>query len=71
MAFEQKPNSGALFKNERKNSEKQPDFTGTIDIEGEQFKLAGWSRVSKKGTKFISLSVKTDKRERANDDDIF
>ena len=51
-------NSGALFKNDEKESEKHPDYRGTIDIEGREFWLSGWIKTSKKGTKFMSLAVK-------------
>lgn len=71
MPFEQKENSGALFKNERKQKETHPDFTGTINVAGASFRLSGWSRQSKKGTKFISLAIKPDEREQGGDDDIF
>ena len=52
-----KNNSGALFKNDKKKTEKQPDFTGEIVIEDKKFRLAGWKRVSPKGTAFISLKA--------------
>jgi hypothetical protein len=41
-------NRGVLFTNKKKN-EKQPDFTGQINIEG---------KTSAKGTEFTSLSVR-------------
>lgn len=52
-------NRGALFKNDRKApGTKQPDYRGTIDVDGVEYELAGWVRESKKGVKFLSLSVK-------------
>lgn len=59
MAYEQKENSGVLFDNrDRKKSEKQPDYRGTINLAGEEWELVGWIRTSKDGTKkFLSLKV--------------
>lgn len=56
MAYDN--NSGALFKNDRKKTEKHPDFTGTINVNGDEFYLSGWSKEAQQsGKKFISLSV--------------
>lgn len=51
-------NRGVLFKNLEKQSEKHPDYRGDIDVNGQQFYLAAWIKESKKGTKYMSLSVK-------------
>lgn len=57
MAFEQKDNSGALFRNARKQTEKQPDYTGSITISGQQYDLSAWLKDSK-GGKFFSLAIR-------------
>lgn len=57
MAFEQKPNSGALFVNNRKESEKHPDWSGSALIEGREFWISGWTKTGAKGD-FYSLSFK-------------
>ena len=51
-------NSGALFRNQKKETEKHPDHTGTINVEGREFWLSAWIKTSKSGQKFFSLSVK-------------
>ena len=51
-------NRGSLFKNEKKTEEKHPDLNGSINIEGTDYWISGWSKVSKGGQKFISLSVR-------------
>lgn len=57
MAYEQKPNSGTIFKNERKTATNHPDYTGTWkDANGTEWQLAAWVKDGKKG-KFLSLSA--------------
>ena len=60
-------NRGAMFVNSYKEEgDNRPDFTGQIDVEGTEYKIAGWKRTSeKKGTRFISLSI--DKKEEKED----
>lgn len=52
-------NRGILFPNDKKESLKQPDFRGSINIEGIDYWLSGWSRED--GS--ISLS-RGDKKDR-------
>jgi len=42
----------------RKKIPKHADYRGEINVNGEQFWLNAWLKTSKKGTKFLSLSVK-------------
>jgi hypothetical protein len=53
-----KRNAGVLFKNTRKENEQHSDYSGELDIHGTKFWLNGWVRVSKAGTKFLSISLK-------------
>lgn len=50
-------NRGALFKNDDKQSEKHPDYKGSINIDGVEYWLSSWIKTSKQGNKFMSLSV--------------
>jgi|AntDeeMinimDraft_6_1070357.scaffolds.fasta_scaffold02140_4 uncharacterized protein (DUF736 family) len=50
-------NSGALFVNERKEKDTHPDFTGRINVEGKDYWVSSWLKVSKAGKKFMSLAV--------------
>jgi len=67
--WEERPNSGSLFFNQKKQSDKAPDFTGTVTIGEElaelirkspgsvQFRLAGWKKVTSAGNNWLSISV--------------
>lgn len=54
--YEQKDNSGALFKNDKKESEKQPDYRGECVVNGKELAVSAWIKTSAKGTKYMSLS---------------
>ncbi len=54
---ERKPNSGALFKNDRKTQDTHPDYSGSINVAGVDYWLSGYLKEGTKG-KFFSLTVK-------------
>jgi hypothetical protein len=56
MAYEQRDNSGTLFKNDRKESTKHPDYKGTIMVDGREYWLSAWIKDGQRG-KFMSLAV--------------
>lgn len=58
MAYELRDNSGSLFKNKRKEQENHPDSTGTVMVEGVEYFINGWTKVTKDGEKWVSLSFK-------------
>ena len=51
-------NRGSLFKNDKKLEDRHPDMNGSINIEGTEYWISGWKKVSKAGSGFISLSVR-------------
>jgi len=50
-------NSGVLFKNDDKSSEKHPDYKGSLNVNGVDYWLSSWLKTSKAGAKYMSLSV--------------
>ena len=58
MAFEQKNNSGSLFKNERKETESQPTHTGSVMVDGKEYYISAWVKTGKNDTRFFSLAFK-------------
>lgn len=50
-------NRGILFTNHKKTSEKSPDYTGQININGVDHFLSAWNKRSKAGNVFLSLSI--------------
>jgi hypothetical protein len=49
---------GALFKNTDKAKPTDRDYGGEVNIEGREFWISGWAHTSKKGAKYLSLSLK-------------
>jgi hypothetical protein len=54
--------TGALFTNDRKENDKQPDYNGSCEVEGKQYWVAGWKKKIKNGDRagqtFMSLAFK-------------
>ena len=65
MAFEQRDNTGALFKNNEKDSDTHPDYRGNLNVDGTEFWLSAWIKTSKQGMKYMSLSIKPKNAEAA------
>lgn len=51
-------NSGAIFKNDRKQKETHPDLGGVLNVEGKDYYINAWKKTSKAGDPFYSLSIK-------------
>lgn len=48
---------GVLFPNENKRTSKSPDMTGKCQIGGKEYRLAAWTQRSRKGDRYLSVSV--------------
>lgn len=59
MPYEQKPNTGSLFRNDRKESDSHPDYKGSALIDGlGDCWLDAWINTAKDGSKYMSLKIK-------------
>ena len=55
-------NTGGLFKNDKGDNEKRPDYRGSININGAEYWLSAWIRTAGEnsktpGQKFLSLKA--------------
>ena len=64
MAYEIRPNSGSLFKNE-KQKETHPDYKGTALINGVEMWMSSWLKTGANGTKFMSFSFQPKEQQQA------
>lgn len=65
MSSTQQPNKhgnfrASIFKNNFKKEDKQPDFTGNVEIEGQPYKIAMWEKKDKNGNPFFSFGLTPD-----------
>lgn len=78
MAQYDNTNKGSLFRNKDKEDPKQPDYTGAVNVNGEEFWFSGWIKTAGPrskipGEKFLSVALQP-KRDTSpsgsfNDDD--
>lgn len=50
-----KDNRGYLYPNDKKTKSVHPDYTGTILIEGKEWRLAGWLNKTTDGKEYLSI----------------
>lgn len=65
---------GVLFPNE-KQSDTHPDYKGNVEVDGTEYWMSGWKKVSKAGKPFLSISLtakepKTDTVAKVDDSPI-
>lgn len=74
MAYERKDGDGVLFRNRDKKSDKHPDMSGELLLNGTVYRLVGWKKESKGKPAFLSLRCEPkrtggDARSDADDGD--
>jgi uncharacterized protein (DUF736 family) len=50
-------NSGALFKNDKRTNDRQPQYRGRINAGGVEFWVSAWVKKSRNGANFMSLAL--------------
>ena len=65
MAYEQKDNSGSLFRNDRKSEDTHADYTGRALLHGVEHWVDAWVHVSASGVKYMSLKFKPKEQREA------
>jgi hypothetical protein len=52
-------NRGTLFRNDKKQDDRDRDYSGHLNVDGREYWLSGWVNVSQKtGRKYLGLSIK-------------
>ena len=71
MAYEQKDNTGSLFKNDRREKESHPHAKGSATIDGVEYWVSAWTKEGQKGRwQSLSFQRKDDKpAAKRNSDD--
>lgn len=71
----QREMTGVLFRNEKRSSDKAPEYTGTCTIDGQELRIAAWLKDGRNGKKFMSLQFSEPRQQsgggssrRENDD---
>jgi hypothetical protein len=55
--YQQPDNSGSIFKNDRKTTDRHPDYKGTASINGVEYWVSGWLKTPKRGgNKYLSMA---------------
>jgi hypothetical protein len=58
MAYEMRPGSGSLFKNDKKTEDRHPNLKGKVMLpNGEVRWLSAWTKKTAAGDTWLSLSV--------------
>lgn len=55
--FIENENQGLIFPNDNATSDKAPDFTGAINVDGEQKQIALWWKEFEKGGEGFSVKI--------------
>ena len=57
---------GTLFINNYKKQDSHPDRTGSLEIDGVEYRLAGWDSTTVNNDEYISMSVSVEEVDNGN-----
>ena len=63
MAQYDNTNRGAIWKNEKKETDKHPDFTGSINVDGHDYWLSGWRRAEGASVRAPAMSFQVKRKD--------
>lgn len=66
MAYELKDNSGSIFVNDRKTSEKQPTYKGRVKLMGKEWDIAIWTKLDRNNQTYYNFSLSEPFKPDAN-----
>jgi len=58
-----KTNRGSIWKNDKKETDNHPDFTGSLDVDGVEYWVSAWKRKPDANPKAPSLSFSIKPKE--------
>jgi len=56
-------NRGGIWKNDRKETDTHPDFTGNLNVDGVEYWINGWKRKQDANPKSAALSLSIKRKE--------
>ncbi len=62
--YQHKENRGSMFDNDHKETEKHPDFTGSVNVNGVVYWISAWKGETQRGQRKLSLSVQRQDERR-------
>jgi hypothetical protein len=64
VTYQQKDGTGSLFKNDKGDNPKRPDYRGSITVDGRQWELSAWIKEGQKG-KYMSIKAQPPRERTA------
>ena len=66
-----KDNSGALFTNDKKENDNQPDYTGPCVVNGKKMRISAWKNKAKTdGRDYLGLAFSEPQKPKEDGNDI-